>query len=110
MCGPPLKVKCASPPARSTMRANPAVLKGSPRSETNTCADLGAPLSGARPRPRSGIRGCAVGHWGAAGAVELAWDRDTDTVYVSRTHRLRDSGGLGRETATEKLWKVRASR
>ena len=24
-------------------------------------------------------------------AVELVWDRDTDTVYVARTHRLREA-------------------
>src|SRR5262249_35127905 len=26
-----------------------------------------------------------------AAAVELVWDRDTDTVYVSRTHRIRET-------------------
>jgi phage terminase large subunit-like protein len=27
-------------------------------------------------------------------AVELVWDRDTDTVYVSRTHRLREASPI----------------
>ena len=59
------------------------------------------------------------------GAVELVWDRDTDTVYVSRTHRLKEAtpivhaapsrsgaicAGLGPETAAEKHWKALASR
>ena len=27
-------------------------------------------------------------------AVELVWDRDTDTVYVSRTHRLKEASPI----------------
>ena len=42
MWGCALKPSLASTPARSTMRANPAVLKGAPRSEVNTNADFGS--------------------------------------------------------------------
>jgi hypothetical protein len=27
-------------------------------------------------------------------AVELVWDRDTDTVYVRRTHRLKEASPI----------------
>ena len=72
------------------------------------------------------------GHWPRIGgmdfgwdhpfaAVELVWDRDTDTVYVSRTHRLKEAprrcepgarncAGLGPVMATGKPWKVPALR
>ena len=60
-------------------------------------------------------------------AVELVWDRDTDTVYVTRTHRLERSNsractrrrfdrgartclGHGRETAGARRWKAPALR
>ena len=58
-------------------------------------------------------------------AVELVWDRDTDTVYVARTHRLKEASpvmhagrcapgascaGRGRVTAGAKHWKALASR
>jgi hypothetical protein len=42
MCGCTLKPSLASIPARSTMRAKPAVVKGAPRSEVNTNGDLGS--------------------------------------------------------------------
>ena len=45
MCGCALKPSLASLPARSTMRANPAVLKGSPCSEVNTKAAFGLLLA-----------------------------------------------------------------
>ena len=41
MCGCALKTNLASLPARSTMRAKPAVLNGAPRSEVNTKGDFG---------------------------------------------------------------------
>ena len=66
MCGCALKAKFASLPARSTMRANPAVLKGAPRSEVNTKALLGfllalQPPQGPQfvPKDRMGAR-CAL--------------------------------------------------
>ena len=59
-------------------------------------------------------------------AVELVWDRDTDTVYVTKTHRLREAtpvihaaahasrgasfAGHGRVTAAAKLWRAPAWR
>ena len=60
-------------------------------------------------------------------AVEIVWDRDTDTVYVSKTHRTEGSHtrssrmlpcarggknflGHGRETAGAKRWKAQALR
>jgi phage terminase large subunit-like protein len=36
-------------------------------------------------------------------AVELVWDRDTDTVYVSRTHRLREASPII-HAATLRAW------
>jgi hypothetical protein len=42
MCGCALKPSFASAPARPTIRANPAVLKGAPRSDVNTKGDLGS--------------------------------------------------------------------
>jgi hypothetical protein len=41
MCGWALKASLASTPALSTVRANPAVQKGAPRSDVNTKGDLG---------------------------------------------------------------------
>jgi phage terminase large subunit-like protein len=37
------------------------------------------------------IGGCDFGWDHPFAAVELVWDRDTDTVYVARTHRLKES-------------------
>jgi phage terminase large subunit-like protein len=37
------------------------------------------------------IGGLDFGYDHPAAAVELVWDRDTDTVYVSRTHRIRET-------------------
>ena len=37
-----LEVEAAAPPARSTMRAKPAVVNGAPRSDVNTNGDLGS--------------------------------------------------------------------
>jgi hypothetical protein len=42
MCGWALKPSLASVPARSTIRAKPAVVKGAPRSLVNTIGDLGS--------------------------------------------------------------------
>ena len=39
--------------------------------------------------PRLG--GCDFGWTHPFAAVELVWDRDTDTVYVSKTHRLKEA-------------------
>jgi Terminase RNaseH-like domain len=36
-------------------------------------------------------------------AVELVWDRDSDTVYVSRTHRLREASPII-HAATLRTW------
>jgi phage terminase large subunit-like protein len=36
-------------------------------------------------------------------AVELVWDRDTDTVYVSRTHRIREASPII-HAATLRAW------
>jgi hypothetical protein len=55
-----LKPSLASTPTRSTMRANPAVVKGDPRSEVKTQADLAparaavALAPAARPRGSDG--------------------------------------------------------
>src|SRR5262245_28712912 len=37
------------------------------------------------------IGGCDFGWDHYAAFVELVWDRDTDTVYVARTHRVRET-------------------
>jgi hypothetical protein len=42
MCGWTLNLKPAVSPARSTMRAKPAVVNGEPRSDVNTNGDLGS--------------------------------------------------------------------
>jgi hypothetical protein len=42
ICGWALKPSFASTPARSTMRANPAVVNGDPRSEVNANGDFGS--------------------------------------------------------------------
>ena len=43
------------------------------------------------PRHWPRIGGLDFGWDHPAAAVELVWDRDTDTVYVSRTHRIRET-------------------
>jgi hypothetical protein len=55
-------------------------------------------------------------------AVEVIWDRDTDTVYVSKCYRVREASavihglgerncpGHGRGTADARRWKAPASR
>ena len=53
MCGRALKACLASLPARSIMRAKPAVLKGAPRSEVNTKTDLGSYSRWRRRRARN---------------------------------------------------------
>src|SRR5262249_4081897 len=73
--------------------------------------------------PRIGGMDCGWDHPFAA--VELVWDRDTDTVYVSRTYCLREAtasftlrrssrGGIcrgpGRVTVAERPWKAPALR
>jgi hypothetical protein len=60
-CG--LKVSLAALPARSTMRANPAVVNGAPRSDVNTKGDLGScsRWSSLRARNSSPRIGCVLG-------------------------------------------------
>ena len=64
MCGWALNLSFASDPARSTMRANPAVVNGAPRSEMNTNGGLrllprAAAAAGrvARPRGQGELQG-----------------------------------------------------
>ena len=40
------------------------------------------------------IGGCDFGWTHPFAAVELVWDRDTDTVYVARTHRLKEASPI----------------
>jgi hypothetical protein len=60
MWGCALNPSFASLPARSTMRANPAVVNGAPRSDVNMNGDLGSCSRWSRRRARRMRAGCAL--------------------------------------------------
>ena len=56
------------------------------------------------------IGGLDFGYNHPAAAVELVWDRDTDTVYVARTHRVREATPILHAAAIKPWGNLRWSR